>query len=276
MKTVFKYTTPALSHVNTVPQCEKDILLCFVKNISKVELYREKTTALTDKEKKRLETLIKKRKVDIPIAYLTNHKEFYGRSFFVDKNVLIPRPETELIIDEVLVMVDTKEPVTIIDIGTGSGNIAVTLAKELPNAKIIATDIDKKALILAKKNAIIHNVNGQIKFIQSDLLGKVKQNEDVLIANLPYLPENNDTNLLREAGILYEPKLAIFSVIDGLDLYKKLIQELRFKKFKKLFFEIDPSQNFEITRLITNTLKVKKTEIKKDLQGLDRLMIATL
>jgi len=263
-------------HTNPILQFEKDLLLCHVKKISKVELYKATDITLTEKESKRLKKLIKKRKDGVPLAYITNVKEFYGRDFYVDNNVLIPRPETELIIEEVLKVVRKNVPIRIFDIGTGSGNIAVTLAKELESATVVATDIDKYALTLAKKNALIHKVNDRIAFMKSDLLKKVHGNADILIANLPYLPECDDANVLRERGILFEPKRALFAGIDGLTLYKKLIMQIKLHSFKKTYFEIDPTQSFEIARLVTNNLRVKKIEIKKDLAGHDRLVIVTL
>lgn len=174
---------------------------------------------------KRLSTKITQRSIHTPLAYLREKCEFYGREFFVNTHALVPRPESEDIIE--LLKVDTSRTaaVMIFDIGTGSGNLAVTAKLELSNATVIATDIDNDCLSLAKSNAA--NLGADIAFIQGDLLeplsqlGNIKRGVTIL-ANLPYVPLGYPIN----RAATHEPRLALFSGADGLDHYRRLFTEL--------------------------------------------------
>ena len=191
----------------------------------------------------------------LPIAYQRGVQDFYGRDFIVTRNVLIPRPETEQIIDEIKslagkpILPGIKPPKrqlpenpTIIDVGTGSGCIAITLAKELPEATIYATDISKPALEIAQKNAIKHSVSPT--FIISHLLDKVKFTPDVVVANLPYVDEKWDW--LDKEALSYEPSIALYAKDQGLALIKELIDECKERKIEYLILEADPCQHQKI------------------------------
>lgn len=194
--------------------------------------------------------LLQARKNGQPIAYLINKKEFYGLDFYVNNSILIPRPETELIIDEVIKSIKnnkTKNKLTIADIGTGSGCIAVTLAKCLKNkVKLIyATDISNKALAIARKNAQYHQVSNKIKFLKGSLLEPLKNRmtPDILIANLPYLSLKNRRHyFFQSPGLKYEPSDALFTKQNGWYWYQTLLNKLIYKeqKPKLVFLEIDP------------------------------------
>lgn len=191
-------------------------------------------------------------KKTLPEAYLKGTQNFYGRDFLVTKDVLIPRPETEQLIDMVLNLAGKpylpgvkpsprKLPLspTILDVGTGSGCIAITLAKELPESKITATDISEKALRIAKKNAAMHGT--PISFIISHLLKKVKFTPDIIVANLPYVDEKWDW--LDKESLNHEPKEALYAKDHGLGLIKELIDTAN-SEF--LILEADPSQHGSI------------------------------
>lgn len=196
-----------------------------------------------------------------PKAYLQGFQNFYGRDFYVDTNVLIPRPESEQIIDAVLNLAGKpflpgvkpaarklSEHPTIVDVGTGSGCLAITIAKELPEAKIIATDISKDAIKIAQKNAKIHDVHPT--FIISHLLEKVNQvlptstSPSVIVANLPYVDES--WPWLDKDSLSHEPSLALYADDHGLSLIKELIKQTAIYHNTYLVLEADPSQHQSI------------------------------
>lgn len=213
-------------------------LLVYVLNKPLSFLIAHPETKLTQIQIKQFRKLTAKRRKGIPFAYLTEHQGFYGLDFAVTKDVLIPRPETEQLVDWALSNVDRKKPSTIIDIGTGSGCIAVTLAKYLPNMKVIASDVSVKALMISKKNARTHKVSKQITFRHSSLLSTLRPNEqpNLVVANLPYLTKPQMKN------VPHEPKLALHGGIRGLELIEKLIQQISERNIPRAILEIDPSQ----------------------------------
>lgn len=220
---------------------------------------------------KRFKKLIARRSKNYPIAYILGYKYFDGLKFKVNKHVLIPRPETEALI-EATRRVD--QPVgLILDIGTGSGCIAISLANKFPNSQIIASDISKYALNIAKKNARAHNVKN-IKFIKSNLLKNIdEKNIDIIIANLPYVSTD-----WKNESIKYEPKSALYSGKLGLNHYFKLLDQIKKLDFhpKQILLEIDPSQVKSLIEKANSLFKNIKIEIKKDLAGLDRVFIIKL
>ena len=180
---------------------------------------------------------------------------FYGRDFLISPDVLIPRPETELMIDAVLNLVGKPylpgvkpgkaifpQNLTIVDVGTGSGCIAITLKLELPDAKVVAADISEKALEIAKENA--DNLGVKIEFLQSDLLEKVEIKSDLIVANLPYVDENWEW--IDKEALSQEPALALYADNGGLELIYKLIDQVAERGVKHLILEADPCQHERI------------------------------
>ena len=239
--------------------------------------------------------LIKKRARGIPLAYLTKHKEFFGLDFFVNKNVLIPRPDTETLVTLALEHLSTKaqDKITLIDVGTGSGCIPISIIKTLKhsaqggsalggkNIKTFAIDISRRALRVAKINAKKHAV--KINFLHGNLLSPFinlipklpKTYNLVITANLPYITKEQ---FAAEPSIHHEPRLALVAEESGLALYHKLLKQISllvtsYKLQVTSFFEIDPSQSQSITKLIKSILPTAEIEIKKDLAGLDRIVI---
>lgn len=247
--------------------------------------------------------LIHKRKKGVPIAYLTGYKEFYGLDFVVNRHVLIPRPETETLVDEIINHKSEiiNQHTVFIDVGTGSGCIAIAVAKtigkikRLEDYKIMGIDTSAKALKVARKNAEKHDV--EIEFLHGNLLDPFLNNRTTrlparqveqlnnrtifITANLPYL---TDAQYHDEPTIQHEPKSALVAHDHGLSLYRELLQqifELASKKILKycniiILFEIDPSQSQQITALIYRLFPSAKVEIKKDLAGRDRVVCVNL
>lgn len=226
---------------------------------------------------------LKKRINCDPVAYITGTKDFYGLNFSVNEDVLVPRPETELMVDKAIEIANNAKQITIIDIGTGSGCIIIALAKNLKSIfKYYATDISAPALKIAVKNAEKNNILRRINFFQGNLLepiinqNLISPNSEIIItANLPYLTPFQVDN---SASIQNEPILALEAGGDGLKYYRQLFKQI--KKIKALknitgyiLCEIDPSQNESISKLISDELNIDSFEIKKDLAGLDRLVV---
>lgn len=172
----------------------------------------------------------------MPKQYQQGWVEFYKLKFKVTPDVLIPRPETELLVDEVLKL----NPKTVLDVGTGTGNIAIAVAKNIPDVRITAVDISPEALKIAQENAYFHQVNQKIEFIQSDLLEKVYNKHQVIVANLPYIPTQR-IDYLDPSVKNYEPKIALDGGEDGFALYRRLfVQILQKNLFPKVMIaEID-------------------------------------
>ncbi|MBI5076862.1 peptide chain release factor N(5)-glutamine methyltransferase [Candidatus Falkowbacteria bacterium] len=264
---------------------DAEIILYSTLNKTREWLYANLNTKIVQALADKYYSLIGKRARHIPIAYITNRKEFFGLDFYVDKTVLIPRPETELLVKQTIAEArrdnfrqdDFKTNITIADIGTGSGCIVITLAKKLPQAKLIATDISKKALVIAKKNAKRHGVSSRINFFRGDLLKPV-QNKiiDIIIANLPYL-DSKMNNLLRSPdsqSLKFEPTIALKGGIDGLNLYRRLLKQISAMKDKPtlLLFEIGAGQAVEMKKIIRKLFKKSTIQIIKDLAGFDRVI----
>lgn len=208
----------------------------------------------------KLEKMVQRREQGEPLAYVLGRKWFYGREFLVDKNVLIPRPETEMMIDMVKRL--CQEETSFLEVGTGSGCIAITLKKEFPEAQVVAVDISEDALGVAKENA--KKLNADIQFVRADLLNGVESGEDssgrsnpdevfsldyyepdYILANLPYVDKKWEWLDLKSLG--YEPGLALFAEEDGLALIYKLLDQIK-KKYNKVdvLLEADPCQHDKI------------------------------
>jgi len=257
------------------PELEAEILLSFILDNNRQFILSNPNYELSDNQTKKLERLLNRRLKGEPIAYIIGHKEFYGLDFSVNKDVLIPRPETELLVDLALGKIELLLPnfkeTNIIDVGTGSGCIPISIAKNITNKdniSISASDISKKALNIARKNAKKHKA--LIKFNRSNLLDNINDNFHLIIANLPYIHSNQANSI---AKLLHHPKLSLDGGKDGLDLIKKLINQSKEKLTEKgtILLEIAPEQKEEVYFYARKIFHLPKLSIHKDLAGLDRV-----
>lgn len=213
-----------------------------------------------------------KLKKGIPVQYICHEAYFFSDAYYVDKNVLIPRPETEILVAETIKKIkNNPKPLKILEIGTGSGIIAITLQKKLNNAKITAIDISKKALKVAQKNQNIHKTN--INFQRSNLFKKINEKYDVIISNPPYICKNS--KLIEPQVKKYEPKKALFAREEGCYFYRKILEQVPnyLNENGLIAFEIGEDQADkikEIAKQIFNQKSISTIEIKKDLNGFDR------
>ena len=274
----------------TLPALDRDILLAKALRKTKEFLYTHPEYQLTLREYLRIKYYFLLLRRGWPIAYITNHKEFFGLDFYVNRYVLIPRPETELLVTEAIseMKKSNAQKTALVDVGTGSGCIPAAIMQTVKNTNIktYATDISYSALYVARRNARIHNVS--ITFLAGNLLQPlIKKGKKIffncekiiLTANLPYLTEKQFNS---EPSIKAEPHHALVAGDTGTELYEKLlgqISELAFS-FPKLsfsiFLEIDPSQTTRISSLVKQHLPTATAEIKPDLANRDRLVIIHL
>ena len=208
----------------------------------------------------------------VPLQHITHTQEFMKMDFYVDENVLIPRPDTEILVEEVIKIAQKIDSPKILDLCTGSGAIAISLKKYIPNAQVFAVDISKKALEIAKKNA--NRLETNVKFIESNLFDKVRKEKfDIIVSNPPYI-KKSDINYLSQE-VQKEPQLALDGGYDGLDFYRKIsYQAIDYLKFGSyLCFEIGFDQKEEVMEIIDKVEHYKGTYCKKDLCGNDRVII---
>jgi release factor glutamine methyltransferase len=223
-----------------LPLSEKEILLASVLEQDRSFLKGFRETKLTESQIRRFKRLNNRRENSEPLAYLLGHKEFFGLKFLVNQSVLIPRPETEALVEQALKYLENKVSPTLVDVGTGSGCIAIAIAKNNPEATIYATDISEEALEVARKNARLNNVSKRIIFIKTNLLEAVKDKLNLIVANLPYIPEERYPNLAAEI-VNFEPKEALISGKTSTKIYEKLFSQAKTKLHPegKIFYEID-------------------------------------
>ncbi len=263
------------------PNQESDILLAHVLKQSKEFLYLNPRTKVSAAQEAKYEILTKKRMEGVPIAYLTGVKEFYGLAFKVNRSVLIPRPESEWLVESTLEIIKKKfkkpiKPLTVADVGTGSGCLAITLAVELSKLShdkhiaVDAYDISMPALHVAKSNAKTHQA--KVKFIQNNLLSGVKKKYDLIIANLPYVPYS-DYLILKE-GLKYEPKLALTDKTDDFIIIQEFLKQAvsRLKPKGIILIETDPASIAVLKKTIRLLYTNKKIQVTKDLNKLERFI----
>ena len=276
VKYLLRILSKQLKSISDTPDLDCEILLCFVLKKSKEWLYINLDKELTEKQVGEFGKLLARRKMNEPIAYIVGKKNFFGMEFDVDDRVLIPRPETEMMVSEVLSM---KYPVfSIVDVGTGSGCIAISLAKNLKKAKIWAIDASKKALEVAKKNVKKHKIEKQVKLLHGNLLKPLGNNKvDIICANLPYLTIEQ-LGLTEKDVKDYEPEIALACEKTEIDLYKKLLKMTPkyLNKNGLILLEIDPIFKIKLLIFVKQIIPKAKIKIKKDLAGKERLMIIKL
>lgn len=250
---------------------EKKLALGQVLNLSKLELILNKDRIITLKEYKKYKKIERKIDKGIPIQYILKKASFYGYDFYVNKDVLIPRPETELLVEETQKLIKKYiniKQINILDIGTGSGAIAITLKALNNNYNVTATDISKKAIKIAKRNSKNHGTD--INFIKTDLYKGISQKYDLIISNPPYIDKNSKT--IEQKVKNNEPYLALFAENHGLYYYEQILKNIDqiIKKEHIIAFEIGENQSKEIKKMAKNYLPHDKVIIKKDYNDFDR------
>lgn len=256
------------------PKLKARLLLQYVLDIKREQIIIYDSTEITKQKENEYMQNIQKLVKGIPLQHITNTQEFMKMNFYVNSDVLIPRPDTEVLVEEVIKLGKEKRNPVILDLCTGSGAIAVSIAKYLSNAKVYASDISKKALEIAKTNAKTNGVADRIEFINSDLFEKMKEMKfDIIVSNPPYIKTSVIKTLDKE--VQKEPILALDGGKDGLEFYRKIVEEayahLKYESY--LCFEIGYDQKDEVVEIIKNAKVYSKTYCKKDLYANDRIIV---
>jgi release factor glutamine methyltransferase len=260
------------------PRLNAELLMMFVLGRERAYLYAHPERELSAEEQYRYDQVIRERAQGCPTQYITGHQEFWGLDLLVSPAVLIPRPETEHVVETVLDLVKDLPPesagkLRIVDVGTGSGCIALALASELPQAEVHASDISSEALEIARVNAARFAMDSRIRLRKSDLLAAYPQGTfDFVVSNPPYVGELEADKVQKQVRE-YEPRIAVFSGEQGLDVYRRLIPQARaaLKPGGWLVVEIGFSTEASVKELLTGWEDVRVTP---DLQGIPRVIAA--
>ncbi len=263
----------AANNIEDAPlECE--LLLRHTLKISRVQLYLDINRQLSPEKDEIFRNLIERRLNGEPTAYITKHREFYGLDFYVDTRALIPRPESEILVEKALEYARNHPVSTIADIGTGCGAIAISLALNLPQAKVYATDISASALEVARFNCQKHGVTDRICLLQGNMLDPVPEPVDIIVANLPYVEESELPQMQLPNS---EPMLALNGGSNGLEKIYQLCRQASDKLHTDgcLLLEIGQGQRRAVTTLLHDLFPSAGIEITPDLSGIDRVVSLT-
>lgn len=268
-----------LEEISSTPRLDVEILLQkALGDVDRLYIHLNLEKVLSQEEDNLFLKLINERLNNRPIAYIVGNREFMGLDFYVQEGVLIPRPDTEILVEEVIEIGKNKDEIEILDIGTGSGAITVSLAKYLDNANLTSVDISEIALEVGKKNSISNNVDNKIEFIKSNLFTEIDKNKkfDIIVSNPPYI-RKKDVETLESQVKDFEPYTALEGGEDGLDFYRKITEQakLYLKENGVLAYEVGHDQSEDVSKLMEIN-GYTNIYTKKDLQGIDRVVIGTI
>ena len=255
-----------------------ELLLAEILNCKRLDLYLKFDQPLKENEVDIYREWILRRGKFEPLQYIIGRVEFYGMQFKVTRDVLIPRSETEILVEEVINFAKDKSGLRILDIGTGSGNIPIALAKNLTNAEITSVDVSANAIEVAKENALLNNVESKVEFILSDIYHLKIETDlfDIVVSNPPYISAEEYPTLQKEI-VDYEPSIALTDSNDGLNFYRTITEKSKsfLKKEGKIFFEIGKEQFNDVEKILlkNNFLNIK---ITKDYQQIERVISGEL
>jgi release factor glutamine methyltransferase len=236
---------------------------------------------LTDRNEKatsvfllQYEPLVARRERREPVSYIIGTREFWGLRFEVGPDVLIPRQETEFIVEEALALVGKDSHPVIVDVGTGSGCIGIALAREIPGARVVASDVSKDALEVARRNAVRHDVGDRITFVETSFLDGIEEGVDLIVSNPPYVPSVSQRGLTPEVRD-YEPSLALFGGVDGLDGLRSVLEGAAAKLAPggHLVMEFGCGQDDGVTDLVRGVDGLDLVKIRHDLQDIPRTVV---
>jgi len=261
-------------------QAEVEIIWEYLLDVDRLNVYLHGAELVDNNLIKQFKDIIDKRVSRYPLQYILGEAYFYGRRFVVSPEVMVPTPETELLCELAVNYVRNEniDSPDILDIGVGSGVISVTVAAELPTARITAVDISAEAIAVAKKNAGIHNVENQVDFVLSDRFENIARTEkfDLILSNPPYISENEYKQLPPE--VLADPKISLVSGAKGIDMIEHLISEVPdyLKKNGRLMFEIGYNQAELVSKISEKDKRYRSITILKDLNDIDRVAILSV
>lgn len=252
-----------------------ELLLAETLKCKRLDIYLAFDKPVKDEEVNHFREFVKRRGNREPLQYILGYVEFYGLTFLVNKDVLIPRQETEILIETIVNQTDNEARLNIMDVGTGSGIIAVCLAKHLPNAKIVAVDKSPEALLIAAQNAEKNNVAERITFIKNDVLNSllnIDEKFDLIVSNPPYVSQKEFSSLQKEI-VAHEPDFAVTDFSDGLTFYRKIIESSKahLNENGKIFFEVGAGQAEQVKSIFEENI-FSSIQIWKDYGGIERVV----
>jgi release factor glutamine methyltransferase len=283
---VLAWSTERLRTASPTPRLDAELLLAHALGWSRARVLAEGRQQLAPEQLAGFYALVDRRVALEPVAYLVGHKEFYGLDFVVDRRVLVPRPETELLVELAINRTKNQEPRTknhlsarfsvlgsrfsIVDVGTGSGCIAVALAVHLPQAQITAIDISPDTLAVARENAERHQVAGRVRLVRGDLLAPLDSPVDIIVSNPPYTVLSEIDEGVRR----HEPAGALDGGPDGLDLYRRLLAQApqKLRPGGAMLLEIGDTQGQAVAEIARRSFPDAQIEVHQDLAGLDRVV----
>ena len=263
------------SRRDSIPIFEKKLLLSHVLGLSKEKLNLTQSEKVGEKDIKNFQQLINRRKNSEPIAYLTNKKSFWKNDFYVDQSVLIPRSDSELLIESVIeYFPDLTKTYNFLDLGSGSGCLIISLLNEYLLSSGIGVEIDKEAIKVSEKNKEFLLNKDRLKFLERDFSNYDTSSFDIIISNPPYIPFEEKKDIMKEVRN-YEPSKALFADEKGLYFYRKIIENLAIQMKRKqfLFLEIGINQPDGVVKILKNN-NFKVVSIKKDISNIPRCIIA--
>ncbi len=281
LKDMLSWAVEELRKYNSeTPRLDAEVLLAYTMKMDRLQVYLNLGDVADEERESSYRILIEKRSACMPVSYLTGHKEFMSLDFIVNENVLIPRSETEILVETVCELGipqgagGIRGGCRVLELGTGSGAIAVSLARYNPDWRVLATDLSEEALLVARENARFHGVMDRITFLQSDLFSALSRHSkfDWVVSNPPYISARDLTCL--PAGIReYEPMLALDGGADGLDVIKRIIAEtyIVLRPGGRLAIEIGYGQSEEVQKITDEIGKYSDYSIIKDYSGIPRI-----
>jgi release factor glutamine methyltransferase len=254
---------------------ESEILLMHVLKIDRVKLYTDIDNEMTSQQYEEYFALVQRRLNSEPSAYITGNREFYGLDFFVNPDVLIPRPETELLVEKTIDIANKRSYRTVVDAGTGSGVVAICLALNLPDAVIYATDISASALEVASINCRKHNVEDRVTLLRGNLLEPLPEPVDIIVGNLPYV---TDTDIQQVNTYGQEPDLALHGGTDGLEYIIAIVGQSVSKLLRggSILLEVGQRQSQAAARQLKGIYPYGEVAIFRDLAGIERVVSLSL
>ncbi len=275
-------TTETLQPLSNEAPLEAELLVRHVTGLDRAGIFARSRDALTPGEYHDLRRLTLRRTRKEPLPYILGEWEFRGLSFRVTPAVMIPRPETETLVEEALAWRERRRgeadgPVTIADVGTGSGCIAVSLAAMLQGDRVLAVDVSRDALAVAAENAARHSVGERVRLLEADLLSAVSEPLDLVVANLPYIPDTEVASLQPEVR-LFEPQVALGGGPDGLSLIRRLLRQAQARLSPRgaVMLEINPPQSATLPDEARALFTGADVRVVRDLAGLDRVVVIDL
>ena len=261
------------------PRINAELLLAHVLNCKRLDLYLKFDQPLKEDELDIYREFLKRRGRREPLQYIVGSVEFYGLEFNVNPSVLIPRSETEILVETVIENSNKEEQLKILDIGTGSGNIAISISKHLTNAKVWGTDASDEALKIADENSKNNSVGDRTYYLQNNILNGIQIDEkefDIIVSNPPYISKQEYTQLMPELKN-YEPSISLTDENDGLTFYKEISNKANqlLKSGGKIYFEVGKDQHIDVIKILeqNNFINIK---VKKDYSSIERVVYGEL